>query len=297
MTAGERGRGAVLLDGGAPLGAAIGGISISWLIALTGGWRMAFVIAGVATVLIGLLAAWYIRNSPGEHPSANAAEIEYLEAAHRREQAGSPEPSRRVSLLRYAKFRSFWAMCLGWCGFNGVFYGLLTWGPLYLSETKHFNIQAIGYSTLVIYGAGFVGELVGGFLADWWRGTGASPNTVLRTMLGTAGVFVVLALLGVTFVPNAAIAVALLSVVLFFLRWAGVYWSVPSILAGRTNAGIVGGAMNLGGNVAGILSPIVVGLIVGATGSYTGALLFFVGSGALFTACNLALDYSRRLPV
>jgi ACS family D-galactonate transporter-like MFS transporter len=297
MTAGERGRGAVLLDGGAPLGAAIGGILISWLIALTGGWRMAFVIAGVATVLIGLLAAWYIRDSPGEHPSANAAEIEYLEAAHRREQAGSPEPSRRVSLLRYAKFRSFWAMCLGWCGFNGVFYGLLTWGPLYLSETKHFNIQAIGYSTLVIYGAGFVGELVGGFLADWWRGTGASPNTVLRTMLGTAGVFVVLALLGVTFVPNAAIAVALLSVVLFFLRWAGVYWSVPSILAGRTNAGIVGGAMNLGGNVAGILSPIVVGLIVGATGSYTGALLFFVGSGALFTACNLALDYSRRLPV
>jgi ACS family D-galactonate transporter-like MFS transporter len=287
----------VLLDGGAPLGAAIGGISISWLIVLTGGWRMAFVIAGVATVLIGLLAAWYIRNAPREHPGANAAEIDYIEAAHAREDAGSPEPSGRVSLLRYARFRSFWAMCLGWCGFNGVFYGLLTWGPLYLSETKHFNIQAIGFSTLVIYVAGFVGELVGGYLADWWRGTGASPNLVLRTMLGTAGVFVVLALLGVTFVPNAPVAVALLSVVLFFLRWAGVYWSVPSILAGRTNAGVVGGAMNLGGNVAGILSPIVVGFIVGATGSYTGALLFFVGSGVLFTACNLSLDYSRRLPV
>lgn len=297
MTPGERGRGAVLLDGGAPLGAAIGGISISWLIALTGGWRMAFVIAGVATVVIGLLAAWYIRNSPREHPSANAAEVDHIEAAHTQEDAGIPEPSQRVSLLRYARFRSFWAMCLGWCGFNGVFYGLLTWGPLYLSETKHFDIQTIGYSTLVIYGAGFVGELVGGYLADWWRSKGAAPNLVLRTMLGSAGAFVVLALLGVTFVPNAPIAVALLSVVLFFLRWAGVYWSVPSVLAGRTNSGIVGGAMNLGGNVAGILSPIVVGFIVGATGSYTGALLFFVGSGVLFTVCNLVLDYSRRLPV
>ncbi|MEN3266574.1 MFS transporter [Pseudonocardia sp.] len=297
MTPGERGRGGVLLDGGAPLGAAIGGVSISWLIALTGGWRMAFVITGVATVVIGLLAAWYIRNSPREHRGANAAEVEHIEAAHKQEDSEFPEPSQRVSLLRYTRFRSFWAMCLGWCGFNGVFYGLLTWGPLYLSETKHFNIQAIGYSTLVIYGAGFVGELVGGYVADWWRSTGASPNLVLRTMLGSAGGFVVLALLGVTFVPNAPIAVALLSVVLFFLRWAGVYWSVPSILAGRTNAGIVGGAMNLGGNVAGILSPIVVGFIVGATGSYTGALLFFVGSGVLFTVCNLVLDYSRRLPV
>jgi ACS family D-galactonate transporter-like MFS transporter len=110
MTPGERGRGAVLLDGGAPLGAAIGGIAISWLIALTGGWRMAFVIAGAATILFGLLAAWYIRNSPREHPAANAAEVDYIEVAHRQEEAGSPEPSQRVSLLRYARFRSFWAM-------------------------------------------------------------------------------------------------------------------------------------------------------------------------------------------
>jgi ACS family D-galactonate transporter-like MFS transporter len=297
MTPGERGRGGTLLDGGAPLGAAIGGVAISWLIALTGGWRLAFVIAGVATVVIGLLAAWYIRNYPREHPGANAAEIDHIEAAHAQEDAESPEPSARVGLLRYARFRSFWAMCLGWCGFNGVFYGLLTWGPLYLSETKHFNIQTIGYSTLVIYGAGFVGELVGGYLADRWRATGASPNLVLRTMLGCAGMFVVLALLGVTFVPNASVAVALLSVVLFFLRWGGVYWSVPSILAGRGNAGIMGGAMNLGGNVAGILCPIAVGFIVGATGSYTGALLLFVGMGVLFTVSSLVLDYSRRLPV
>lgn len=297
MTPAERGRGGTLLDGGAPLGTAIGGVGISWLIAFTGGWRQAFIIAGVATVLAGLLAAWYIRNTPREHPAANAAEVAYVEASHVQEDADDPPPAGRVSLLRYARFRSFWAMCLGWCGFNGVFYGLLTWGPLYLSETKHFDIETIGYSTLVIFGAGFVGELAGGWLADWWRSRGGSPNVVLRTLLGGAGVFVVLALLGVTFVPNAAVAVTFLSVVLFFLRWAGVYWSVPSILAGRGNAGIMGGAMNLGGNVAGILSPIIVGLIVGATGSYTGALLFFVACGVLFTVCNLTLNYARRLPV
>jgi len=51
--------------------------------------------------------------------------------------------------------------------------------------------QTIGYSTLLIYGAGFVGDLVGGYLADWWRSKGASPNLVLRTMLGSAGAFVV----------------------------------------------------------------------------------------------------------
>lgn len=171
----------------------------------------------------------------------------------------------RTGLLPYLKYRSFWAMCLGWMGFNGVFYGLLTWGPLYLSESKGFDIATIGWSTLVIFGAGFVGELIGGWTSDRWKAKGAGANTVMRTMMGVAGIAVVSGLLGVVLVPDAMTAVALLSVVLFFLRWAGLYWSLPSVLAGRANAGVVGGAMNLSGNIAGMITPIAVGFIVGAT--------------------------------
>ncbi|MFE4665543.1 MFS transporter [Streptomyces sp. NPDC056716] len=294
LPAKERGRGAVLLDGGAPLGAALGGILISGLIAWTGSWRIAFVIAGVLTVAVGLYAAWYIRNTPREHPKVNEAEATYIERAHAEEDARHPQGARR-GLRPYLKYRSFWAMCLGWMGFNGVFYGLLTWGPLYLSESKGFDIKTIGWSTLVIFGSGFVGELLGGFLSDRWQAAGAGANKVMRTMMGTAGVAVVGGLLGVVLVPDAMTAVALLSVVMFFLRWAGLYWSLPSILAGRANAGVVGGAMNLSGNIAGIVTPIAVGFIVGGTGSYTWALLYFVGAGVLFTLSSLVLDYSRRL--
>lgn len=285
-----------MLDGGAPLGAAVGGAAISGLIVLTGSWRIAFVIAGVATVLAGLFALWYIRNSPREHGGTNEAERAYIEQAHAEEDAAAPAAGRK-GLLPYARHRSFWAMCLGWMGFNGVFYGLLTWGPLYLSETKGFAIGQIGWSTLVIFGAGFVGELVGGWTSDWWKERGGSANLVMRTLLGVAGVAVVAGLLGVVLAPNPLAAVALLSVVLFFLRWAGLYWSVPAILAGRQDAGVVGGAMNLSGNIAGIVTPLAVGFIVGGTGSYTGGLLYFVGAGVLFLAASVVLDYSRRLGV
>lgn len=296
LPARERGRGAVLLDGGAPLGAAVGGAAISGLIVLTGSWRISFVIAGVATVLAGLFALWYVRNSPREHGGTNEAERAYIEQAHAEEDAAAPATGRK-GLLPYLRHRSFWAMCLGWMGFNGVFYGLLTWGPLYLSETKGFAIGQIGWSTLVIFGAGFVGELVGGWTSDWWKERGGSANLVMRTLLGVAGVAVVAGLLGVVLVPNPLAAVALLSVVLFFLRWAGLYWSVPAILAGRQDAGVVGGAMNLSGNIAGIVTPLAVGFIVGGTGSYTGGLLYFTGAGVLFLAASLVLDYSHRLVV
>lgn len=293
----ERGRGAVILDGGAPLGAAVGGIAITGLIAATGGWRQAFVVAGVATVIIGFFAWRYIRDVPREHPAINGSETDYIETAHAEEDSWAPTGARgRRGLRGYLRFKSFWAMCLAWMGFNGVFYGLLTWGPLYLSETKHFDLKTIGWSTFAIFGAGFVGELTGGFIADRWRSNGAPANKVLRTLLGSAGCVVVAALIGVTLLPDPVTAVILLSTVLFFLRWVGLLWSVPSILGGRDDAGVLGGAMNLSGNIAGIVTPTVVGFIVGATGGYGWALIYFVGAGVLMTVSVIALDYSRRLP-
>jgi len=290
----ERGRGATILDAGAPLGAGIGGILITWLIASTGSWRYAFLIAGAATVVLGLFIWWYVRDNPRAHKAVNAAEAEYIEASHREEAATGPVSTRR-GLVQYLRFRSFWAMCFGWLGFNGVFYGLLTWGPLYLSEAKHFDLKTVGWSTFVIFGAGFVGEILGGLLADKLRSRGHSANLVMRSMLGAAALIVTAGLVGVTLVGDPITAVVLLSVVLFFLRWVGLFWAVPATLGGRENAGVLGGAMNLSGNVAGFITPIAVGLIVGATGGYTWALLYFVGSAIVMGVSVLALDYSKRL--
>lgn len=290
----ERGRGATILDAGAPLGAGIGGILITWLIMSTGSWRTAFIIAGVATVVLGLFVWWYVRDNPRQHRAVNEAEAAYLEAGHREEAAANPASTSR-GLVQYLRFRSFWAMCFGWLGFNGVFYGLLTWGPLYLSEAKGFDLKTVGWSTFVIFGAGFVGEILGGLLADNLRGRGFGTNIVMRSMLGASALIVTLGLVGVTIVGDPITAVVLLSVVLFFLRWVGLFWSVPAILGGPTNAGVLGGAMNLSGNIAGLSTPIIVGFIVGATGGYTWALLYFVGSAIVMGISVLTLDYSKRL--
>ena len=55
--------------------------------------------------------------------------------------------------------------------------------------------------------------------------------------------------------------------------------------------------MNLGGNIAGVLTPLIVGFIVQATGSYFLALMFFAGAGVALLICSSLIDYSRKLPV
>jgi len=59
------------------------------------------------------------------------------------------------------------------------------------------------------------------------------------------------------------------------------YWVIPAALAGRERAGFLGGCMNLGGNIAGITTPIIIGFIVQATGSYFLALMYFAAAGVL----------------
>lgn len=296
MTQTERGRGATLLDGGAPLGAALGSIVIAWLIAAFNSWRIAFVIAGVGTMLCGLLAWYYIRNAPREHPSVNEAEARYIEQSHALEDAGTPV-SRGGSWMSYFRYRSVWCMCLGWMFFNTTFYGLLTWMPTYLFKVHNFDIKTLGGASFIIFFSGFVGELVGGWIGDFWRSRGGAPNLVFRTLFGIAAIFATMSIFFVAYVTDPVAVVVLLSATLFFLRWCGMYWAIPSALAGREKSGFLGGCMNLGGNIAGILTPLIVGFIVQATGSYFLALMFFAAAGVALLICSTLIDYSRKLPV
>jgi len=224
-----------------------------------------------------------------------------LEARHI-EEAHAAEDAKNTHIgaggwVGYFRFRSVWCMCLGWMFFNTVFYGLLTWLPNYLFRVHGFNIATLGGATFIIFFSGFVGELVGGWIGDEWRTRGGRPNHVYRTMFAVAALFTTASIFAVGYVKNPIAVVGLLSVVLFFLRWCGMYWAIPAILATRDRAGFLGGCMNFAGNIAGITVPIIVGFIVQITGSYFLAMMFFAGAGIGLLICSTVIDYSRKLPV
>lgn len=296
MTQNERGRGATLLDGGAPLGAALGAIIITWLIAALGSWRLAFVVAGAGTVVAGLMAWWYIRNSPREHAGVNEIEARYIEEAQANEHRAEPANLSGRS-LDFFKYRSVWCMAIGWMCFNTVFYGLLTWMPNYLNKVHGFDIKAMGGASFIIFFCGFAGELIGGWIADKWKEAGGRPNVVMRTLFGIAAVVATISIFSVAYVTNPVVVVALLSSTLFFLRWCGLFWCIPSILGTRNKIGFLGGVMNLGGNIGGISVPIIVGMIVQFTGSYFLALMFFAAAGVGLLLASTAIDYEKKIPV
>ncbi|MEX8195162.1 MFS transporter [Comamonas guangdongensis] len=297
MTQNERGRGATLLDGGAPLGAALGALIIAGLLTHFDSWRISFVVAGVGTMIAGVFAWWYIRNHPRQHPGVNDAEASYIEQSHAADLAAEPAHASG-KVMDFFKYRSIWGMFFGWMCFNALFYGLLTWMPTYLSKVHGMDIKQMGGAVFIMFFSGFVGEMVGGWIADKWKAAGASQAKVLRTLFGIASVIATIAIYNVARFKDPVTIVILLSITLFFLRWCGLFWCVPSILGTRNRVGFLGGVMNLGGNCAGIGVPILVGVIVQATGSYDMAMMLFAAAGAgLFVCSSILIDYSKKIPV
>jgi len=294
----DRARGAVLMDSSSTLGAAIGSLVVTALITWLGGWREAFVVVAIATAGDGGVIWWFIRDHPREHPMANQAEIDYIEREHaiEDERDGALVTSKK-SAAGFMKFKVFWFMGIGFMAANMLFYGLLTFGPLYLYQSRGLNIQGLAGATFAIYFSGFVGENFAGWIAQKWRQRGASANLVMRTLLGISAAIATASIFAVAFVADATVAIILLAVTLFFGRFLGLYWSLPGTLTVRSRAGVLGGMMNLFSNVGGIIIPLIVGFIVSATGSYFIALMVFAACGFIYLLCSLAIDYSRKLPL
>ena len=135
-------------------------------------------------------------------------------------------------------------------------------------------------------------------LVLWRRRLVIPAGTTLRQIDGRiASVVVTIAVFSVAYTTGPMLTVVLLAVTLFFQRWTGLYWSIPSILGTRDKVGLLGGTMNLGGNIGGVLVPLVVGWIVQLTGSYFLAMMVFTGAGIGLLLCSVGIDYEKKLPV
>ena len=278
----RRASGITLIDSGAPLGAAVGGLLVAWLIGATGSWRMSFVVIGVFTVLFGIGATLWIRNRPQEHAGVNPAELAIIEAGAAVE--GEKPGVGKATVVAMVVGRLCWAM---------VFWGLVTWGPSYLAATRGLDLKALGWATFVIFLCGAMGEILSGVLADRLQRR-LRRNVAFKILFGGSGALSLAALLALPFVNDTVSAVALLCVGVCFNQFGGLYWTIPGMLAKPEQIGLVGGVMNFAGTSAGIIVPIVAGILVDTTGGYGAVLTLLTAAAAVYLVGSLCIDFEGK---
>jgi ACS family D-galactonate transporter-like MFS transporter len=265
--ASERGKATAFYDSGARIGSALAVPIVAFIIAGYG-WQAAFIITG----LLGLLwvLGWLVvYRDPEQHRKVNSAELDHIRSTETADDGAAVEEIPGFRWWHLFRYRAVWAMMIGFFCINFVITFFLTWFPSYLIQERGFDLLKVGMFGAIPGLCSILGGFASGIYADRLIRRGATVTRARKTclvvgMLGSS----VIALAVV--VPNAALALALLSLSYAFLVFAMVaLWCLPADFApSARQVASLGGIQNGFGNIASILSPVFLGILQSITGSF-----------------------------
>src|SRR6202167_5252698 len=156
----ERARALSVYSFGIPIGSAVG-IALGGFITSLMSWRMAFLIVGLAGLLITPLLKLTVRE-----PLRGAFDEVRIARDDRSAPAGNSSSLLEVMAL-LARKPSFWGLSLGAACASMMGYGLFFWAPSFLARSFHLSLlqASLSYGGLVLLG-GLFGIWFGGVLAD-----------------------------------------------------------------------------------------------------------------------------------
>ncbi len=255
---------------------------MGWL-AHSFGWRSVFLVMGA----VGIAAAFFfvkLIHSPVEHPAINKAEFDYIEAGGglvRMEDktAGAGAAFTWANVKQVLTSRMLLGVYVGQYCINVLTYFFVTWFPIYLVKARGLSILQAGFTAALPALCGFAGGLLGGMISDHLLKRTGNLDIARKTPL-LLGMILATCIVICNYVEQEWLVIVIMAAAFFGKGVASLGWAVVSDTSPKEMAGVTGGVFNTFGNAAGIVTPIVIGYIVQATGSFDGALIF-VGAHCL----------------
>lgn len=250
---------------------------MGWLVH-TFDWHSVFFVMGG----LGILAAivfWKLVHSPVEHPAINQAELDYIEAGggliRMEDKVAKKSAFTWPNVKQVITSRMLIGVYVGQYGINVLTYFFVTWFPIYLVKERGLNIMEAGFAAAAPALCGFAGGVLGGVISDLLLKKTGSLTIARKTPL-LIGMILASTIIACVFIQQQWLIIVVMALAFFGKGIASLGWAVVSDTSPKELVGVTGGIFNTVGNTAGIVTPIVIGYIVAATGSFDGAL-WFVG--------------------
>ncbi|MGY3696233.1 ACS family glucarate transporter-like MFS transporter [Bradyrhizobium sp. USDA 3240] len=283
----ERGTASAFFNSGQYFATVIFAPLMGW-IAHEYGWRHVFYVMGGLGIIMGI--AW-IKTiyEPKDHPGINEAEFDYIKQggalvdmdaakAGKAHDSGPGWDHIRQLLAN----RMMLGVYIGQYCINTLTYFFLTWFPVYLVKERGLSILQAGFVATLPALCGFVGGVLGGVISDYLlRRTGSL--TIARKIPIVGGMLLSMVIIACNYVDSQALVIGFMALAFFGKGIGALGWAVVSDTSPKEAGGVSGGLFNTFGNLSSITTPIIIGYILAATGSFNGALVF-VGANALVAA-------------
>ena len=248
---GERGLPCGLFDFGTRTGLFLEGLLLPQMLQRLG-WRTTFVIVGFTALL------WL---------------IPWLYYTPKNMRSTEPASPSRVTLAgsfgALLKNRNLFGICVGFFCFDYYWYFLVNWLPDYLVTVRNFSLLKTGIMASLPFMVFGVSEPIGGWLADWLVRTKGWTETTARKGIVTVGFLTGLFLVPAAKVESPGAAVWMIIGGCLVGLATGNLLVILQSCAPPDEVGLWTGVYNFVGNIAGILSPLITGVLIKQTGSYT----------------------------
>src|SRR5580692_2262046 len=245
----ERGLPSGLFDFGTRMGLVLGGLIIPWLLVHLG-WRSTFRLIGFSALLWVIPWLWATKGRLGRQPRPVVS-----------------TRNRKQELRWLLTNRNLIGICLGFFCFDYYWYLFVTWLPDYLVTVRHFTILRAGFFSSLPYFVFGASEPLGGWIADRLTAFGWN-ETRTRKGIVTIAFLSGLLLIPASRVQNANAAVALIAGASMVGLATGNLLVILQCCAPQEDVGLWTGFENFAGNLAGVLAPLLTGLLISRTGSY-----------------------------
>jgi ACS family hexuronate transporter-like MFS transporter len=263
-----------IFNAGSNVGAILTPIMVPW-IALTWGWRAAFIVTG-ALGFLWLIAWLLIYQPPENHPKVGAAELAHI-------RSDPSEPSFAVSWMQLLKYRQTWALAIGKFMTDPIWWFYLYWLPKFLDARYGIKLAQVTAPLVAIYLLADVGSVYGGWLSGAFIRRGRSVNAGRKLAMLIAAVIIIPTM----FAPAATnmwVAVTIVGVAAAAHQWwSANIFTLTSDMFPRFAVGSVVGIGGFFGAAGGVLFQRATGWVLQHNGSnYTP--IFLVCGFAYVTA-------------
>jgi ACS family D-galactonate transporter-like MFS transporter len=251
-------------------------------IVATFGWRALFFVFGGVGVLFAFV--WHaLYREPHESSRINQAELDHIAAGDGLASKTGAVALRWSTVGALLRKRQILGASIGqFCG-NSTLVFFLTWFPSYLATERGMDWIRSGFAASLPYIAASVGVLVGGAVSDGIiRRTGSA--TLGRKLPIIVGLLLTSTMVLANFTPSNTLVIAVMSLAFFGQGMVNLGWTLIADVAPKEHMGLTGGVFNFCANLAGIVTPLVIGFVVGATGSFYGALAYIATLGLIGAA-------------
>ena len=255
------------------IGSAIAPIIIVPLI-LWFGWRGMFQALGCIGLVYVFFYAFFVKQvKPAEE-----------------EKAGAKKGSKKEYFLKLLHFSIIWKLVV--CAFciSCINKGLDAWMPTYLIAERGINLKAVGYVTPIPFMASFLSTAVCGWIMNKYF------DRVEQYMIGICAVMTAV-FLYLMYNAETLFWVVVFQCGVYFFK-ACILGSAVAIVLKIVTGSIAGSAstlVNMGGQVAGFISPVIMGYLVSAfNGSFNAVFYYLIAAAALCAVSALLIPKRKE---